>query len=92
MPALDKCPHLSPCPFCGAALDARWDRPNPFARCRTSGCMAQSLPVLCLDDPEAVARWNTRASGPHDRLGPLLQDAMPHLPGEMQRRVRAALI
>lgn len=87
MPALEKCPHLLPCPFCGAALNARWEKFNPSARCPTVGCMARALPVLCLDDPETVARWNTR-SGRHDEL---LHEAMPHLPGEMQRRVRAAL-
>ena len=61
MPRLEQCPHLMPCPFCGAALEAKWDRCNPYAKCPTTGCMAQSLPLLCLDDAGAVARWNTRA-------------------------------
>lgn len=77
MQRLERCPHLLPCPFCGAALDARWDRFNPAARCPTVGCMARSLPVLCLDDPEAVARWNTRA----DASGGGLEAAATVTPG-----------
>lgn len=52
---------LLPCPFCGCALDAQWNRPNPKARCRTEGCKGGQLPVLNLDVPEDIAAWNTRA-------------------------------
>ena len=56
--------ELKPCPFCGCALDAQWDRPNPKARCRTDGCKGKQLPVLNLDVPEDIAAWNARATTP----------------------------
>ena len=54
--------ELLPCPFCGCALEANWNRVNPKARCRTVDCMGSKLPVLNLDQPEAIAAWNRRAA------------------------------
>lgn len=53
--------HLEPCPFCGLALYALWDRKNPKARCRTEGCKGAQLPTLNLDSAEDIAAWNKRA-------------------------------
>lgn len=54
--------ELLPCPFCGCALEAHWRRANPKAMCRTEGCVGAKLPILNLDQPEAIAAWNTRAA------------------------------
>lgn len=74
MPALDSAPYLKPCPFCGCDLESKWNRPNPSAKCTTPDCMGSKLPSLCLDVPEHVEAWNTRAVfaslvAPVDELG-----------------------
>lgn len=61
MPALDSAPYLKPCPFCGCELESRWNRANPSAKCATPECMGSKLPSLCLDVPEHIEAWNTRA-------------------------------
>lgn len=61
MPALDSAPYLKPCPFCGCELDSKWNRANPSAKCATPECMGSKLPSLCLDVPEHIEAWNTRA-------------------------------
>lgn len=72
--------ELKPCPFCGAVLDAQWDRPNPKARCCTEGCKGRQLPVLNLDAPEDIAAWNTRAvdASAARPIGEILLDAKGH--------------
>ena len=62
MPALKEPLYLMPCPFCGCELDARWNRPNPYARCLTVDCQGAKMPLLCLDVPEDIARWNSRVT------------------------------
>lgn len=57
---------LLACPFCGArpvaSIRGANDRAmNPKAKCETDGCMGGKLPVICLDVPDHVAAWNTRA-------------------------------
>jgi len=69
---------LAPCPFCGCALDAEWNRPNPKARCRTEGCKGRQLPVLNLDVPDDIVAWNTRAGASHRQIGEILLDAKGH--------------
>jgi hypothetical protein len=58
---------LLPCPFCGAhpvaTIRGVGDMAiNPKARCVTENCLAGSLPVICLDVPDSVAAWHTRAA------------------------------
>lgn len=53
---------LKPCPFCGNPLTLKVGRANPSGRCETEGCIAASLPVLNLDDPQRIAAWNRRAA------------------------------
>lgn len=62
MPAIDKAPYLKPCPFCGRQLDSQWQRPNPKAKCTTEDCQGGRMPVLCLDVPHDIERWNQRAT------------------------------
>lgn len=62
MPALDQKPFLEPCPFCGNDLEANWKRKNPSACCRTPDCFGASMPVVILDYPESINRWNARAA------------------------------
>ena len=64
MPALTEPPYLMPCPFCGCELESLWNLPNPRARCKTPECQGSRMPVLSLDLPEDIARWNTRATPP----------------------------
>ncbi len=57
---------LKKCPFCGQQLTATirgpGERaPNPKASCKTENCYGARLPVLCLDIPEDVVAFNTRA-------------------------------
>lgn len=57
---------LKACPFCGAKPVAKIrgrgpQAVNPTARCATTDCMASKLPVICLDVPDQVNAWNTRA-------------------------------
>lgn len=61
MPALNSAPYLKPCPFCGCELESKWNRANPSAKCATPDCMGAKLPSLCLDVPEHIKAWNTRA-------------------------------
>lgn len=51
---------LLPCPFCGNALEVSKRRYNPHARCVTANCKGAQLPLLNIDQPDDVARWNTR--------------------------------
>lgn len=58
---------LLPCPFCGVSPTASIRgsgevATNPKAACKTEGCMGSKLPVICLDVPEQVNAWNTRAA------------------------------
>lgn len=58
---------LAPCPFCGTKPTASIRGSvtiarNPKARCQTEDCMGSKLPAICLDVPEQVASWNTRAT------------------------------
>lgn len=53
--------HLEPCPFCGMPLNVDRRKYNPHARCVTEGCKGTQLPLLNLDMPEDIARWNTRS-------------------------------
>lgn len=62
MPAIDKGPYLKPCPFCGGQLDSQWQRLNPKAKCATEDCQGGRMPVLCLDVPRDIERWNQRAT------------------------------
>ena len=52
--------ELLPCPFCGNALEVSKRRYNPHARCVTENCKGAQLPLLNIDQPDDVARWNTR--------------------------------
>lgn len=61
MPALNSAPYLKPCPFCGCELESKWNRANPSAKCATPDCMGAKMPSLCLDVPEHIEAWNTRA-------------------------------
>jgi hypothetical protein len=67
MPALDNAPYLKPCPFCGCELESKWNRPNPSAKCATTDCMGSKLPSLCLDVPDHIRAWNTRADAAYTR-------------------------
>src|SRR5574343_1017717 len=67
MPALESAPYLKPCPFCGCELESKWNRANPSAKCATPDCMGSKLPSLCLDVPEHIEAWNTRAQLTEDR-------------------------
>ncbi len=53
-------PHLEPCPFCGKPLAVNQRKFNPHARCITVECKGAQLPLLNLDIPEDIDRWNTR--------------------------------
>lgn len=53
---------LRPCPFCGKALEVSARRYNPHARCLTEHCKGAQLPLLNIELPEDVERWNTRAA------------------------------
>ncbi|GAA0420067.1 hypothetical protein GCM10008969_49310 [Pseudomonas veronii subsp. inensis] len=53
-------PHLEPCPFCGQPLTVSQRKFNPHARCQTKNCKGAQLPLLNLDIPEDIDRWNTR--------------------------------
>lgn len=54
--------ELLPCPFCGLDLYRRKDdRPNPYAVCKTEECFGATMPVVALDVPGQVERWNVRA-------------------------------
>ncbi len=58
--------RLLACPFCGIKPEATIrgageTANNPKARCATEGCMGGKLPVICLDVPDQVDGWNTRA-------------------------------
>ena len=58
---------LLACPFCGVKptaniRGAKDMAVNPRAKCETEGCMAGKLPVICLDNPDDLAAWNTRAN------------------------------
>lgn len=50
-----------PCPFCGNPLTQKRGKINPYARCETEDCFGSRCPVVNLDDPRALAAWNTRA-------------------------------
>lgn len=52
---------LEPCPFCGNALEVTQRRYNPHARCVTENCKGAQLPLLNIELPNDVARWNRRA-------------------------------
>jgi len=52
--------HLEPCPFCGQELEQRHRRYNPYARCATPDCAGGKLPLISLDVPEDIERWNRR--------------------------------
>ena len=52
--------HLEPCPFCGHELEQRHRRYNPYARCATDHCMGGKLPLISLDVPGDIERWNRR--------------------------------
>lgn len=51
---------LKPCPFCGERLEEVRRKYNPFARCNTSDCMGGKLPLISLDVPADIERWNRR--------------------------------
>lgn len=51
---------LKPCPFCGQELEEIRRRFNPYARCKTRDCMGGKMPVISLDVPEEIKRWNRR--------------------------------
>lgn len=51
---------LKPCPFCGQELEQRHRRYNPYARCATDDCMSGKLPLISLDVPDDIERWNRR--------------------------------
>lgn len=70
---------LLPCPFCGHDLDAKWNRPNPKARCLTEGCKGRQLPVLNLDHPDDITAWNQRADGDYAVLKNSMNAIMEHL-------------
>lgn len=53
--------QLKPCPFCGQKLKVTERKHNPYARCITEGCKGAQLPLLNIELPEDVARWNCRA-------------------------------
>jgi hypothetical protein len=65
--------HLEPCPFCGQELEQRHRRYNPYARCATDDCMGGKLPLISLDVPEDIERWNRR--GREQALVALCEDA-----------------
>lgn len=52
--------ELKPCPFCGNALEENRRRMNPYARCATPDCMGGKLPLISLDAPGDIERWNRR--------------------------------
>ena len=54
---------LAPCPFCGNELSVYNRKYNPYARCETVNCKGSQLPILNLDDPFDILKWNNRASG-----------------------------
>jgi hypothetical protein len=52
--------QLKPCPFCGKKLKVVERKYNPYAQCITEGCKGAQLPLLNIELPEDVARWNSR--------------------------------
>jgi hypothetical protein len=52
--------HLEPCPFCGQEPEQRSSKYNPYARCATPDCAGGKLPLISLDVPEDIERWNRR--------------------------------
>lgn len=52
--------HLEPCPFCGQEPEQRNSKYNPYARCATPDCAGGKLPLISLDVPEDIERWNRR--------------------------------
>jgi hypothetical protein len=52
--------RLLPCPFCGQQPYERWSKCNPWAKCKTEGCIGSRMAVINLDVPEDIAAWNTR--------------------------------
>lgn len=51
---------IKPCPFCGKDLELLVDGHETLARCGTRQCLGGKLPMLNLDSPNDVARWNIR--------------------------------
>lgn len=52
--------ELKPCPFCGQEPEQRNSKYNPYARCATPDCAGGKLPLISLDVPEDIERWNRR--------------------------------
>ena len=52
--------ELKPCPFCGQEPEQRNSKCNPYARCATPDCAGGKLPLISLDVPEDIERWNRR--------------------------------
>ncbi len=53
--------QLKPCPFCGQPPEEQHRKYNPFARCITPDCLGGKLPLISLDLPSDIERWNRRA-------------------------------
>lgn len=58
---------LAPCPFCAKPLELVARKHNPYGRCATENCKGAQLPLLNLDIPEDLVRWNTRNGLPFER-------------------------
>lgn len=54
-------PSLLPCPFCGEPPYRKDSKNNPWAACHTKDCQGSRMPVINLDEPHSIERWNTRA-------------------------------
>ena len=75
--------QLKPCPFCGKPLTVTARRHNPHARCRTENCKGAQLPLLNLDQPEDIERWNRRLE--RDQLrADVLKDRIDQLRAEVE--------